>query len=33
MVAGAGLAATLRAVLLPLLRPAILYAWVWIALL
>jgi iron(III) transport system permease protein len=33
MVAGAGLAATLRAVLLPLLRPAILYAWVWVALL
>jgi iron(III) transport system permease protein len=33
MVAGAGLAATLRGVLLPLLRPAILYAWVWIALL
>jgi iron(III) transport system permease protein len=33
MVAGAGLAATVRAVLLPLLRPAILYAWIWIALL
>jgi len=33
MVAGAGLAATLRAVLLPLLRPAILYAWIWVALL
>jgi iron(III) transport system permease protein len=33
MVAGAGLAGTLRAVLLPLLRPAILYAWVWVALL
>ncbi len=33
MVAGAGLAATLRTVLVPLLRPAILYAWIWIALL
>ena len=33
MVAGAGLAATLRAVQLPLLRPAILYAWIWVALL
>ena len=33
MVAGAGLATTLRAVLLPLLRPAILYAWIWVALL
>ncbi|HEY3917266.1 MAG TPA: iron ABC transporter permease [Stellaceae bacterium] len=33
MVAGASLAGTLRAVLLPLLRPAILYSWIWIALL
>jgi iron(III) transport system permease protein len=33
MVAGAGLAATLCTVLMPLLRPAILYAWIWIALL
>jgi iron(III) transport system permease protein len=33
MVAGAGVAATLRGVLLPLLRPAILYAWIWVALL
>jgi iron(III) transport system permease protein len=33
MVAGAGLAAILRAVLLPLLQPAILYAWIWVALL
>jgi iron(III) transport system permease protein len=33
MVAGAGLTATLRTVLLPLVRPAILYAWIWVALL
>jgi iron(III) transport system permease protein len=33
MVAGAGLGSTLRSVLLPLLRPAIFYAWIWIALL
>jgi iron(III) transport system permease protein len=33
MVGGAGLTGTLRAVLLPLLRPAILYSWIWIALL
>lgn len=32
-VAGAGLAGILRSVLLPLLRPAILYSWLWIALL
>jgi iron(III) transport system permease protein len=33
MVAGARLSGTLRSVLLPLLRPAILYSWIWIALL
>jgi iron(III) transport system permease protein len=33
MVGGADLTGTLRAVLLPLLRPTILYAWIWIALL
>jgi iron(III) transport system permease protein len=33
MVGGASLTGTLRAVLLPLLRPAILYSWIWIALL
>jgi iron(III) transport system permease protein len=33
MVAGARLGGTLRTVLLPLLRPAILYSWIWIALL
>ena len=33
MVAGARLSGTLCSVLLPLLRPAILYSWIWIALL
>jgi len=33
MVSGAGLAGTMRSVLLPLLTPAMLYSWLWIALL
>ncbi|HLI20010.1 MAG TPA: iron ABC transporter permease [Stellaceae bacterium] len=32
-IAGARLGGTLKAVLLPLLRPALLYSWIWIALL